>query len=83
VETGKGIDTVGVEHRFHFRLHLLGDRVSLEAFELKDGAPGGYQFQMLAEADADLFALLGHGQMLMGFEGWQFKLEIRDRSEEI
>jgi hypothetical protein len=23
------------------------------------------------------------GQMLMGFEGWQFKLEIRDRSEEI
>jgi hypothetical protein len=121
--------------------HLLGDQVSLEAFELKDGAPGGYQFQMLAEAEADLFALLGQliermrrslalqhleheprmgllikdflvrgridcdlgsdgrvpqlvidgreisweqfGRMLMGFEGWQFKLEIRDRSEEI
>ena len=23
------------------------------------------------------------GRMLMSFEGWQFKLEIRDRSEEI
>lgn len=23
------------------------------------------------------------GQMLMKFEGWQFKLEIKDRSEEI
>lgn len=23
------------------------------------------------------------GRMLIGFEGWQFKLEIRDRSEEI
>lgn len=23
------------------------------------------------------------GRMVMGFEGWQFKLEIRDRSEEI
>jgi hypothetical protein len=23
------------------------------------------------------------GRMVMGFEGWQFKLEIRDRSDEI
>jgi hypothetical protein len=134
-------DAAGKSHRLHFRLHLLGDRVSLEAFELNDGAPGGYQFQVLAGAGADLFALLGRliermrralalqhldqepgrglsikdflvrgridwdgaedgyapllvidgreiswdqfGQMLMGFEGWQFKLEIRDRSEEI
>jgi hypothetical protein len=22
------------------------------------------------------------GRMMMGFEGWQFKLEIRDRSED-
>jgi hypothetical protein len=134
-------DAGGQMHRFHFRLHLLGDRVSLEAFELKDGAPGGYQFQMLDDAEADLFAVMGQliermrralalrhlekepgfglsikdflvrgridcdlesddrmpqliidgreisweqfGRMLMGFEGWQFKLEIRDRSEEI
>jgi len=52
-------DAGGQMHRFHFRLHLLGDRVSLEAFELKDGAPGGYQFQMLDDAEADLFAVMG------------------------
>ena len=52
-------DAAGKSHRFHFRLHLLGDRVSLEAFELKDGAPGGYQFQMLDEAEADLYAVMG------------------------
>src|SRR5450755_3882247 len=134
-------DAGGQTQRFHFRLHLLGDRVSLEAFELKDGAPGGYQFQVLDDAEADLFAVMGQliermrralalqhleheprmgllikdvlvrgridcdldwegrmpqlvidgrevsgeqfGRMLIGFEGWQFKLEIRDRSEEI
>lgn len=134
-------DAAGKSHRFHFRLHLLGDRVSLEALELKDGAPSGFQFQMLEEAEADLFAVMARliarmrrtlaqqhleqergrrlsikdflvrgridcnldsddgmpqlvidgreisweqfGRMLMSFEGWQFKLEIRDRSEEI
>jgi hypothetical protein len=136
------IDVAGVRHEFHFRLHLLGDRVSMEAFELQGGEPGGYQFQVIGEPEGDLFALMaqlitrmrralsarhlkddgdgfglgiadflvrGHiawddehdgrlpllvidgrevswdtfGRMLMTFEGWQFKLEIRDRSEEI
>ena len=134
-------DVAGRSHRFHFRLHLLGDRVSLEAFELRDGNPGGYQFQIIDEAECDLFALLAEliarirralavlhledkekrglgiadslvrgritwdsaqdgrvpllvidgrdvsweqfGRMLMTFEGWQFRLEIRDRSEEV
>lgn len=134
-------DAAGAPHVFYFRVHLLGDRVSLEAFELEDGAPGGYQFQVLGDAEADLFGLLGQliermrralavhhlkeekrfgltiadclvrgritcdseedgrvpllvidgrevtweqfGRMLMSFEGWQFKLEIRDRSEEV
>ena len=133
-------DAAGAEHRFHFRLRLLEDRVSLDAFELIDGAPGGYEFQALDDAGADLFVLLGRlikriraalavrhlekqdgrlsiadfivrgriaydfrtdgrtpmlvidgrevtweqfGGMLMMFEGWQFKLEIRDLSEEV
>jgi len=134
-------DAAGKSHRFHFRLHHLGDRVSLEAFELKGGAPSGYQFQMIDEAEVDLFAVMGQliarmrrmlalqhleheprfglvikdsvvrgridcdldseermpqlvidgreisweafGRMLMTFEGFQFKLEIRDRSEEV
>lgn len=135
-------DTAGAGHRFHFAVRLLGDRVALEAFELVDGAPGGYQFQVLGDAEEDLFELMGQmvprirrllaqqhlktephmrglhiadllvrgritwddnedgrvpmlvidgreisweqfGRMVMGFEGWQFKFEIRDRSEEI
>lgn len=136
------VDVAGDPHIFHFRVHLLGDRVSLEAFELDDeGVPGGYQFQVLGDAEADLFGLLGQliermrrtlavrhlkvekrfgltiadmlvrgriacdtdedgrvpllvidghavgweqfGRMLMSFEGWQFRLEIHDRSEEV
>ena len=134
-------DAVGERHQFHFRVRLLGDRVILESFELCAGEPGGYQFQAVADAEADLFGLLAQviermrralsvrhlkeetrfglriadflvrgriawdhaedrrvpllvidgrevtweqfGRMLMSFEGWQFKLEIRDMSEEI
>lgn len=133
------IDCSGQTHQFHFQTRLLGNIVTLEAFELRDGNPGGYQFQMVGDSEGDLFALLGRliekirrtlaikhiadeghglqivdlavrgrivwddsedgrvplvvvdgqdvsweefGRMLMAFEGWQFKLEIRDRSEE-
>jgi hypothetical protein len=133
-------DATGGRHEFHFRVHLLGDRVALDAFELRGGEPRGYQFQVLDDAEVDLFALMGRlvermrrllaschleedhgllhikdllargriewdenedgrvplividgreipwedfGRMLMTFEGWQFKLEIRDKSEEI
>jgi hypothetical protein len=135
-------DVAGQGHRFHFEVHLLGDRVSLEAFELVNGAPGGYQLQMLGQAEEDLFDLMGQmvprirrmlaqqhlntepdvpglhiadllvrgritwdenedgrlpmlvidgkeiswerlGRMMTAFEGWQFKLEICDRSAEI
>jgi hypothetical protein len=135
-------DAAGIPHRFHFEVRLLGDKVSLQAFELVDGGPGGYEFQVLGDAEEDLFELMGQmvprirrllgqqhlkidahmpglhiadflvrgritwddnedgrlpmlvidgqeisweqfGRMVMGFEGWQFKLEIRDRSEEI
>jgi hypothetical protein len=135
-------DAAGSAHRFHFEVRLLGDRVALEAFELVDDGPGGYQFQVLGDAEEDLFELMGRmvprirrllaqqhlkteahmsglhiadflvrgritwddnedgrlpmlvidgreisweqfGRMVMGFEGWQFRFEIRDRSEEI
>jgi len=135
-------DAAGVAHRIHFEVRLLGDQVALEGFELVDGAPGGYQFQVLGHAEADLFELMGQmvprirrllaqqhlrtephmpglhiadllvrgritwddtedgrlpklvidereisweqfGRMVMGFEGWQFRFEIRDRSQEV
>ena len=136
-------DGGGVEHEFHFRLRLLGDRVILETFELnEEGEPDGYAFAVLGEPEGDLFALMGQlvermrralsqrhleidkhhgglhirdflargritwdededgrvpllvidgqkisweqfGRMLMTFEGWQFKLEILDRTDEV
>ena len=134
------IDCIGEEHTFHFRTRLLGGIVSLEAFELREGNPSGYEFQLIGDPDEDLFVLLGRliqiirkalsvkhitnseyglqmvddtvrgrigwddaedgrvplmivdgreitweefGQMLMSREGWQFKLEIFDRSDEV
>jgi hypothetical protein len=133
-------DCTGEPHDFHFRTHLFGTGVALDAFELRDGHPAGYQFQIIGDPEVDLLALLGRlidrmrralsvkhlndgelglqiadrvvraridwdesedgqvplvvidgreitweqfGHMLMTFEGWQFKLEIRDQSEEL
>ena len=135
-------DCTGEMHLFHFVTRLLGNMVTLDAFEVQDGQSTGYQFQMIGGPEEDMFALLGRiverirkalsvkhindagdghglqiidrtvrgkiecgyseddtalsviidgqeiswqefGFMLSTFEGWQFKLEIRDRSEEV
>ena len=141
-ESVEMMDAAGEPHRFHFSVRLNGEHVALEAFELKDGAPGGYAFEVLGDPEWDLFALMaqliermrralsrrhlerdegsaglriaeflvrgridwdenedGHlpllmidgrevtweqfGRMLMAYEGWQFKLEIKDPSDEV
>ena len=133
-------DCAGERREFHFRMRLHGSIAVLDAFELRAGAPGGYQFQILGKPDDEPLSLLGHliermrrslsvrylvrseygtqiadrtvcgriewdesedgrvpllvidgqevswdelGRMLMSFEGWQFRVEIRDRSEEM
>jgi len=135
----------GVIHQFHLRARLLGAFVALEAYELKDHEPSGYQFQLLGEPDEDRFVQLGRlverirrtlatqyledgraglqikdmevkgtieadmsdeadlwgprtpmlvidgrdvsweevGRMMMTFEGFQFKLEIVDKSDDL
>jgi hypothetical protein len=52
-------DVRGEQHTFHFRTHLFGTGVALDAFELRDGDPFGYRFQVIGDPDADLLALLG------------------------
>lgn len=134
-------DCSGNVHEFRFRSLLLGDNLSLEAYEaalLEESS--GYRFQILGDPLSDQFTLLGKliekmrrslavvhirdsdlgfqivdetvrgriewdgvseshmpcvvidghrvgwdefGRMLMTFEGWQFKLEVRDPSDEI
>jgi len=135
-------DCDGVPHQFHFVPRLLGNMVTLDAFEIQDGNPTGYQFQVIGDPEEDMFALLGRmvgrirktlsvkhikdvgdghglqiadmvvrgridcdlsedahmpcvvvdgqeiswegfGRMISAYEGWQFKLEICDRSEEL
>jgi hypothetical protein len=134
-------DCDGEAHVLHFRTRLFGPGVALDAFEVRDGAPAGYRFQVIGEPEDDPLALLARliekmrralsikhvkagslglqiadhqvvrgriewneagegrvpllvvdgreiswnefGRMLMTFEGWQFKLEIRDKSEEV
>jgi len=134
-------DVAGQPHVLHVRRRLCATGQVVEAFEVVGGAPGGYQFGILGEADDDpmeLFAQLyermrrglarqhlvngehgthlecagpirgridsdyGHqpeplpvvvidgreftweefGRMLLSFEGWQFRLEIIDRTDE-
>jgi hypothetical protein len=134
-------DAAGEAHEFHFRIRLFGPGVALDAFELCDGHPAGYRFQIIGDPEEDQLALLGRliekmrrslstkhltkseygleiseervvrgriewddthqgdlpllvidgreidweqfGRMLMTFEGWQFKLIIADKSEEL
>jgi hypothetical protein len=134
-------DCTGELHVFHFRTRLFGPGVALDAFELRDGYPAGYQFQLIGDPDDDLMELFGRliekirrglsiqhlgndspdlqiadhrvvrgridcdlagdrrvpllvidgreitwqefGRMLMTYEGWQFKLAIADKSEEL
>lgn len=134
-------DCAGDVHEFHFRTNLFGPGVAIDAFELRDGLPSGYQFQIIGNPEGDLLMLLGQliqkmrrglsvkhlvdgryglqiadhgmvggkiewddahdgrvpllivdgrevtwdemGRMLMSFEGWQFKLALADKSEEL
>jgi hypothetical protein len=52
-------DSGGELHEFHFRSRLLGDIVSLEALEIRDGSPAGYQFQIVGDPRDDALTLLG------------------------
>jgi hypothetical protein len=134
-------DCTGEMHEFHFLTNLFGLGVAIDAFELRNGDPAGYRFQIIGDPDEDLLVLLGRliqrmrralsikhltdgkyglqiaddrvvrakieadieqndrvplliidgkeitwdefGRMLMTFEGFQFKLEVADKSEEL
>lgn len=128
-------------HTFDFQTRLFGDKVLIQALEIRDGEPRGYEFSIHGDAEEDLFGLFanlverirralarkqietsdltrysitdenivrGHitwdddtggeipclvidgkelswhefGRMLMTYEGFHFKLEIFERSEE-
>ena len=139
-------DFENVDHKFHFTVRHLGDRIGIEAFEIKEGHRGGYEFSYIGDINDEIFNLLGKlvermlnglhqkhiewsdttnswqitednvvrakidsdvesddyyghpplividgkeikwedfGRMLMTYEGFNFKLEIFDRSDEM
>ena len=52
-------DSTGEIHQFYFRTHLFGTGVALDALELRDGEPAGYQFEIIGTPEDDLLMLLG------------------------
>ncbi len=53
------VDQNGLIHVFHFRYRLFVTGVSLDAFELIDEGPSGYQFRVIGEPEDEPFAVLG------------------------
>ena len=51
-------DAMGTDHRFHFLLRHLGDRLCLEACELEHGDPAGYRFEVVGPAEIDPLDLM-------------------------
>ncbi len=52
-------DCMGELHEFHFRTHLFGTGIALDAFELRNEEPAGYSFQIIGKPEDDLLVLLG------------------------
>jgi hypothetical protein len=50
-------DKDGTDHTFHFQTHLFGDKVNIQALEIKECEPKGYEFSVHGEAEDDLFDL--------------------------
>ena len=133
-------DKAGQTHTFNIRTLLFGDRVRIQALEIKGNEPKGYEFSIADDAECDLFDLFSRlvarirrelarthiessdliryrilkdtvrgritwdddtngelpclvvdgkeiswhefGRMLMGYEGWHFKMEIFEGTEE-
>lgn len=52
-------DVDGAPHEFRFRTRIIGSGISIEALEIRDGEPGGYEFQIIGDLEADPLALFG------------------------
>lgn len=50
-------DRDGVDHTFHFQTRLFGDKVNIQALEIKDHEPKGYEFSEHGDVEDDLFGL--------------------------
>jgi hypothetical protein len=51
------MDRDGADHNFHFQTRLFGDKVNIQALEIKKREPKGYEFSVHGDAEDDLFGL--------------------------
>jgi hypothetical protein len=51
------LDVDGVSHEFRFTTRVLPNGVSIEALEVKDGHPDGYEFRVMGPLEADILEL--------------------------
>jgi len=51
-------DADSAVHKFHFAVRHLGDRFAIEAFEIKDGHPGGHEFSVIDDIKEEPVELL-------------------------
>ncbi|WP_240975328.1 DUF7686 domain-containing protein [Paraburkholderia aromaticivorans] len=52
-------DCASEAHQFHFQMRLLGTMIVLDAFEIQDGFPAGYEFRIIGKPEDDVLTLLG------------------------
>ena len=50
-------DAAGKPHEFHFSTRHGGSHIAVEAFEVEDGHPSGYQFQVLGDPTKEPIAI--------------------------
>jgi len=50
-------DSDGIDHTFYISTRIYGPHVALEAYELENDQPAGYQFSVMGYVEEDLFAL--------------------------
>jgi len=50
-------DRDGENHTFHFQTRLLVDKVHIQALEIRNNAPKGYEFSICGDAEDDMFGL--------------------------
>jgi len=79
-------DARGREHVFHFRTHLFGAGVAIDAIEIHEDQPEGYCFKVIGNEDGDLLELLARlvtrmrrGLAISHLEGSAHGLQISDR----
>ncbi|MEW6668586.1 MAG: hypothetical protein AB1512_25520 [Thermodesulfobacteriota bacterium] len=52
-------DIDGIPHKFEFRTHVFGGNVSIEALEIRNGQPKGYELTVHGDAEDDMLHLFG------------------------